>query len=177
MEIEILNWIQGLRTDWGDVFFSSISAIANAGIIWIVLTAVLLIIPKTRKCGICLAAALIVDVILCNGILKPLIARVRPYDVNVGIEIIIAKPKDYSFPSGHTAVSFASVTALFLCKKKNLWIPSLVLAVLIAFSRLYLYVHYPTDVIGGIVTGIASGVIGWLIIQKISNMRGEKKCS
>lgn len=159
MEIEILSMLQKIRTPLLDIFMSNITKLGNAGIVWILLTIVLLLIPKTRKSGLILAAALIVDLILCNGILKPLIARIRPFDVNSAIQLIVAKPHDYSFPSGHTAASFTAVMALYLAKK--LWKVSLVLACLIAFSRLYLYVHYPTDVLGGIVTGGIAGYIGY----------------
>lgn len=143
-----------------------ITSLGNAGIIWIVLAVVLLILPKTRKTGIIVAAALLMDLILCNLILKNLVARVRPYDVNTAIAILIKKPLDFSFPSGHTAASFAAMTALFLAKMKKAWIAALVLAVLIAFSRLYFYVHYPTDVLGGAVVGILSGIIGYAIVEK-----------
>ena len=84
-------------------------------------------------------AALVVDLILCNGILKNLVGRTRPFDVNTSVSILINKPRDFSFPSGHTAVSFAAVAALFFSGEKKLWKISLVAAVLIAFSRLYLY--------------------------------------
>ena len=168
MEIEILNMIQKIRTPLLDTFMSNITKLGNAGIVWILLTIVLLLIPKTRKSGLMLAVALIVDLILCNGILKPLIARIRPFDVNTVIQLIVAKPHDYSFPSGHTAASFTAVMALYLAGEKKLWKIALVLAFLIAFSRLYLYVHYPTDVLGGIVTGAIAGYLGYkltLIIQ------------
>ncbi len=131
----------------------------------------MLILPKTRKTGIIVAAALLMDLILCNLILKNLVARVRPYDVNTAIAILIKKPLDFSFPSGHTAASFAAMTALFLAKMKKAWIAALVLAVLIAFSRLYFYVHYPTDVLGGAVVGILSGIIGYTIVEKIDKRR------
>ena len=146
MEIEILSMLQKIRTPLLDIFMSNITKLGNAGIVWILLTIVLLLIPKTRKSGLILASALIVDLILCNGILKPLIARIRPFDVNSAIQLIVAKPHDYSFPSGHTAASFTAVMALYLAGEKKLWKIALVLAVLIAFSRLYLYVHYPTRI-------------------------------
>ncbi len=139
----------------------------DMGIIWIILTIVMLLIPKTRKSGVIMAAALIVDVILCNVILKNLIARVRPYDVNTAVQVLVAKPKDFSFPSGHTAASFASVTALYLAGEKKLWKPALALAILIAFSRMYLYVHYPTDILGGVIFGSLSAWIGYRISTKV----------
>ena len=106
-------------------------------------------------------------VILCNVILKNLIARVRPYDVNTAVQVLVAKPKDFSFPSGHTAASFASVTALYLAGEKKLWKPALALAILIAFSRMYLYVHYPTDILGGVIFGSLSAWIGYRISTKV----------
>ena len=118
-----------------------------------------------------MAAALIVDVILCNVILKNLIARVRPYDVNTAVQVLVAKPKDFSFPSGHTAASFASVTALYLAGEKKLWKPALALAILIAFSRMYLYVHYPTDIIGGVIFGSLSGYLGYKIVGWIQKKK------
>ena len=167
MELRFLDFLQTIHTPLLDKILAFITSLGNAGIIWIVLAVVLLILPKTRKAGIIVAAALLVDLILCNLILKNLVARVRPYDVNTAIAILIKKPLDFSFPSGHTAASFAAMTALFLAKMKKAWTAALILAVLIAFSRLYFYVHYPTDVLGGIVVGILSGVLGYAIVEKL----------
>lgn len=171
MELRFLDFLQTIHTPLLDKTLAFITSLGNAGIIWIVLAVVLLILPKTRKTGIIVAAALLMDLILCNLILKNLVARVRPYDVNTAIAILIKKPLDFSFPSGHTAASFAAMTALFLAKMKKTWIAALVLAVLIAFSRLYFYVHYPTDVLGGAVVGILSGIIGYTIVEKIDKRR------
>lgn len=143
-----------------------ITSLGNGGFIWIVLTLILLVIPKTRKMGVILLAALILDVILCNGIIKNLVARTRPYDVNTAVQLLIRKPHDYSFPSGHTAASFASVSALYFAGEERLWKPALVLAVLIACSRLYLYVHFPTDVLGGALLGVLCGYLGNRLVQK-----------
>lgn len=171
MELRFLDFLQTIHAPLLDKILAFITSLGNAGIIWIVLAVVLLILPKTRKTGIIVAAALLMDLILCNLILKNLVARVRPYDVNTAIAILIKKPLDFSFPSGHTAASFAAMTALFLAKMKKAWIAALVLAVLIAFSRLYFYVHYPTDVLGGAVVGILSGIIGYTIVEKIDKCR------
>lgn len=159
--------IQGIRTPILDTIMCFITGLGDAGIIWIVLAIVLLAIPKTRKSGIVVAVALCVDLILCNGILKNLFARVRPYDINTEIQLLITKPKDFSFPSGHTAASFAAVTALYFSKEKKLWKPALILACLIAFSRMYLYVHYPTDVLGGALVGITAGYVGYTVTRKL----------
>lgn len=175
MELRFLGFLQTIHTPLLDKILAFITSLGNAGIIWIVLAVVLLILPKTRKAGIIVAAALLMDLILCNLILKNLVARVRPYDVNTAIAILIKKPLDFSFPSGHTAASFAAMTALFLAKMKKAWLAALVLAVLIAFSRLYFYVHYPTDVLGGAVVGILSGIIGYAIVEKIDKRRRTAK--
>lgn len=175
MELRFLDFLQTIHTPLLDKILAFITSLGNAGIIWIVLAVVLLILPKTRKAGIIVAAALLMDLILCNLILKNLVARVRPYDVNTAIAILIKKPLDFSFPSGHTAASFAAMTALFLAKMKKAWIAALILAVLIAFSRLYFYVHYPTDVLGGAVVGILSGIIGYAIVEKIDKRRRTAK--
>ena len=161
-ELEILNQIQKLHTPVLDKIMVFITNLGSAGIIWIILTLVCLIIPRTRKVGWVMTASLIVDLILCNGILKNLVARTRPCDVNKSIQLLIKRPWDYSFPSGHTAASFASVTALYL---------ALALGCVIAFSRMYLYVHYPTDILGGVIIGILSGVLGYKIIRRILKNR------
>lgn len=175
MEFQILDWIQSIRTPLGDVVMPWISALGNAGMIWIVLAAVLLLIPKTRKSGVILALALCVDVLMCNIILKNVFARIRPCDVNTTVQLLIARPVDFSFPSGHTAASFASAAALFFAGEKKLWKPVLVLAVLIAFSRLYLYVHYPTDILGGIVVGVTAGYLGYLLEGYLVKLVRKKK--
>lgn len=166
IEFRILDFIQGMQTPVGDAVMCFITKLGNAGMIWIVLAVILLLIPKTRKTGIIILAALCIDLVVCNGILKNLFARIRPCDVNTQIQLLIARPDDFSFPSGHTAASFAAVAALYFSGERKLWKPALVLACLIAFSRLYLYVHYPTDILGGILVGIAAGYIGYAMNQK-----------
>lgn len=176
MEFKILDFIQGIRTPVGDAVMCLITKLGDAGIIWIVFAVVLLLRQKTRKTGSIVLAALCVDLIFCNGILKNLFARIRPFDVNTQITLLIEKPTDFSFPSGHTAASFASAAALYFSGERKLWKPALVLACLIAFSRLYLYVHYPTDVLGGILAGIAAGYAGYVLVQQWFEWKeGRKK--
>ena len=161
MEIDfyILDFIQeNLCSPAMDVIMPFITKFGDAGIFWMACTALLLIIPKTRGLGVTMMAALAIEALCCNVILKPLVARIRPYDVNQAVHIIINKPSDYSFPSGHTGVSFAAASALFFSKNK-FGIPALIFAALIGFSRLYLYVHYPTDVLAGMIIGILAGFI------------------
>ncbi len=167
MELKLLDMIQGLRNPVLDKVMPVITSLGNAGAIWILLTLLLLLIPKTRRSGWIMALALCADVILCNGVLKNLFMRIRPCDVNQTVQLLIARPSDFSFPSGHTAASFAAVAALYLAEEKLLFKGALALAVLIAFSRLYLYVHYPTDVLGGMAVGIVSGYLGYWAWGKV----------
>lgn len=175
MELEILNWIQTLRTEVGDWLIPWITSLGNAGFIWILLAAVLLAVPRTRRTGLVLAAALLFDLLFCNLLLKPLAARIRPFDVNTSVQLLIPAPQDFSFPSGHTAASFAAVAALYLSGGKRLWKAVLLLAVLIAFSRLYLYVHYPTDVLGGAAVGLFCGWLGNRTVRFASEQR-KRRC-
>ena len=165
VEFSILDFIQNqFRTPFGDFVMLLISKLGNGGIIWLVLSGLLCVFPKYRKAGVTMLTALALDVLLCNVMLKPLVGRMRPFTVNTGMELLINAPKDFSFPSGHTAASFAAAFALLFVKNK-LWIPSMILASLIAFSRLYLYVHYPTDVLAGILLGLIVGVAANVICR------------
>ena len=148
-----------------------ITSLGNVGAIWIVLAVGLIAIPKTRKSGIIVAAALIIDAALCSGILKNVFCRIRPFDVNTAVQVLITKPRDFSFPSAHTSASFAAATALYLAKERKMFATTLVLACLIAFSRMYLYVHYPTDVLGGIAVGAAAGALGYWLVKKVEELK------
>ena len=166
-ELSFLDNIQSyLRCDFLDAVMPVITTLGNGGVIWIVCAVVLLLIPKTRKIGVVLAVSLAIEALCCNVILKPLAARIRPFDMNTAVQLLISPPTDFSFPSGHTGAAFAAASALFFCKNR-LWIAALVLAILIAFSRLYLYVHYPSDVLGGILLGILSGWLGYTLVGLI----------
>ena len=136
-----------------DLIFRTVTALGNGGIFWIILTVVLLLFKDTRRAGVTMAIALLIDLIICNLTLKPLIARIRPYDINTSVSLIISPPTDYSFPSGHTASSFAAALSLFFYNRKY-GAAAIALACVIALSRLYLYVHYPTDVLAGAAIGV-----------------------
>lgn len=167
MEIQILDYIQRLQTNPGDIILKGITMLGDGGIVWIVLALVLLFFRKTRKAGIVMAVALIINALTCNLVLKPLVARPRPFDANPAVSLLVKKPHDYSFPSGHTSASFACTSSIFMYGVKKYWIPPLVLSCLIAFSRMYLYVHYPTDILGGIAVGILSALASWCIFKKV----------
>ena len=141
-----------------------ITSLGNSGMIWIALALILMLIPKTRKTGFVVAVSLILEVICCNLILKPFVGRIRPCDVNPAIQLLIPRPTDYSFPSGHAGASFAATAALF-GQKSRLWIPSLILSLLIGFSRLYLYVHYPSDVLVGALLGTMLGLLASALVH------------
>ncbi len=170
-DLPILDWIAShLRCGFLDVFMRYITVLGDAGIFWILLAVALLLIPKYRRVGFSMGAALLIGLIVCNITMKPLIARPRPYDYQLThfgktISLLIAAPKDFSFPSGHTLASFEGATVLMIHNKK-LGIPALILASLIAFSRLYLYVHYPTDVLFALVMGIAFGFLGNYLVSR-----------
>lgn len=171
IELKILDWFQSIRTPLGDTVMVFVTKLGDAGFLWILLAVILILIPKKRKSGILLMLALVVEVILCNGILKPIICRVRPCDVNSAIQLLIPRPQDFSFPSGHTAAAFAAVTALYSAKEKVLWKLTLILAVFIALSRMYLYVHYPTDILGGMLAGVIAGYIGYWLVKRIGKQK------
>ena len=166
-EFNLLDQIQQhLANDFLNALVPRISSLGDAGLIWIALSILLLLFPKTRKAGLASGIALLFMLITGNMILKPLVARLRPFTVNTAVELLIPPPTDFSFPSGHTYASFASASAIFRNNRK-IGIPALILASLIAFSRLYLYVHYPTDVLFGSLFGILAGWIGNLISKRV----------
>ena len=165
-EFQILDWIAGLRTEWLDTLMPIISAFGNDGIGWIIVAVVLTCIPKYRKAGLTMGLALIFCLLIGNMTLKPLIARPRPYSYFPEMALLVAPLSDFSFPSGHTFASFASATALYLHHKK-FGIAAYILAAVIAFTRLYLYVHFPSDVLAGLLLGIFSGWVAYCITTAI----------
>ena len=167
LEFQILNLIANMRTDLLDTMLPMISSFGDKGIGWIVLSVILICIPRYRKAGITMGLALIFCLLVGNMTLKPLIARPRPYTYFPEMTLLIAPLADFSFPSGHTFASFASATALFLYHKKA-GIAAYILAAIIAFTRLYLYVHFPSDVIAGMLLGIFSGWLTYQIVQSVS---------
>ncbi len=152
MELQILHGIQGIRTAWLDSVMIFFSAIGEEGICWIAVSVILAVIPRTRKCGLVMMASMLLTHVLGNEFLKPLIARARPCHVDKSVTLLVPRPTSYSFPSGHTANGFtAAVTIMAFYRKPG--IGALLVAATIAFSRMYLFVHYPTDILGGIILG------------------------
>lgn len=168
---EILLQIQQhLRTDMLTPFMKIVTFLGNGGWFWILCAVVLLAIPKTRKTGYAAVLSLIFGVIVTNLLLKNIVARPRPFAEIEALIPLIAKPTDFSFPSGHTTASFAVALVMLRMLPKKIGIPAVVLAALVAFSRLYLGVHYPTDVlVGFMVALVGSTVAVWIVRMKMGN--------
>jgi undecaprenyl-diphosphatase len=163
-ELGILDALHGLwQSPFLDRIMPLISSLSDHGEIWIVVALLFLLFARYRKAGITLALALIGEFIIVSRIIKPLVARPRPFMVNPSYQLLIAPLSDGSFPSGHSALSFAA--AYVISHFNRTWgIAAYVLATLIALSRLYLYVHFPLDVVGGALIGTLIGMLAvWLI--------------
>lgn len=166
-----------IQSGWHNTFIDLImkffSIINDHGELWIGISGLLLIFKKTRKCGICMAICLAIEVVLCNKILKPIFDRPRPYNVLIQFEPLLPRLKSFSFPSGHTMSSFSAATALFISEaiylssedKKNFFIRhrkgliAFLIAAIIGFSRIYLFMHWPSDIVIGALLGIIQAVI------------------
>ena len=165
-EFLVLDFIKEyIKNPFFDFLMPKITALGNGGIIWIVAALILLAIPKYRKSGIALSVGLLACLVIGNIILKPLIARIRPFDLVEGIELLISAPTDFSFPSGHTLSSTVAATILTMTDKRFGYF-AIPLAVLIAFSRLYLYVHFLTDVRGGVLIGAVISLVIYFIFYR-----------
>lgn len=170
---DILLWIQdNLRAAWLDPIMKFITYLANGGALWIGICVLLLILKKTRTTGLVCSCSLAATFLINNIILKNIIARTRPYEVVEGLNRIIGAQSDYSFPSGHSGASFAVAVVMFMEMPKKYGVPALIAATLIALSRLYVGVHYPSDVIAGILTGTLYAVITVTIYRKC--FKGKK---
>ena len=170
---EILLQIQQhLRTDMLTPLMKFVTFLGNGGWFWILCAVVLLAIPKTRKTGYAAVLSLIFGVIVTNLLLKNIVARPRPFAEIEALIPLIAKPTDFSFPSGHTTASFAVALVMLRMLPKKIGIPAVVLAALVAFSRLYLGVHYPTDVLVGFVVAlVGSSLAVWIVRMKLGNIK------
>ena len=179
-DLPILEWIAAnLQCGFLDFIMPLITVLGDAGIVWIAVSAVLIFIPKYRKAGLSMGLALLFGVVVCNMILKPWVGRIRPYDYQLQhfgktIQLLVATPHDYSFPSGHTIASFEAAVALTIHHRK-LGTIAMVLAVLIAFSRMYLYVHYPTDVLASVLLGTAFAFLAAFLVKNGYALYESKK--
>lgn len=174
-EFDFLYFLQGLHQPWLDEWMAGITALADHGMVWVVTALVFLCFKKSRIIGISMLAAMALSFVTGNLFLKNVIARNRPCWIDKSAVLLIANPEDFSFPSGHTLVSFTSAVSIFL-RNRRWGIAALALASLIAFSRLYLFVHFPTDILGGILLGTASAlVVKWLLTQARDNRMQKKR--
>lgn len=167
-----------MRTPFLDKVMPMITKLGDDGIFWIILAVILLIPKKTRRTGAAMGVAMLLGLIIGNGILKNLFMRTRPYDLANPVvrksHLLIDAPTDYSFPSGHTLASFEAATALF--KDHTVYgFAAFVLALLIGFSRIYLQVHYPSDVLGGAILGFLLGLLGSTIVRAVCDKWAEHK--
>ena len=164
-EFTVLNNIQKIRSDFLDKLMPCISFLGEGAILWIVITIMCIAVKKYRKIGISLAINIGINTIACNLILKPIVQRLRPYILNEYITLIVPPERDFfSFPSGHSMFAFGAATIIFIYNKK-LGIFMYLLATMIAFSRLYLYVHFPTDVMIGAAIGILLAMLSYKLQQ------------
>ena len=168
LELGILDLIQKIRCPLLDFIMKYITHLGDGGLIWILIGVSLFIFKKTRKVGLMILVGLVFHLVLLNHGLKPLVHRIRPCYLKE-IDMLIKKPTDYSFPSGHTAAGCIAIMVFYLSKYQKAFIVSLILTIIIAFSRMYLYVHYPTDILVGALLGLLFGYIGFKLVNYFYN--------
>ena len=167
MDFSILYAIQKIRTSFLDDFFLYITSMAgDMGQLWVIVGLLLLVYKKTRKCGLSILLSYLCVYVLGQFVLKDLIARPRPCHIDQSIELLIKRPSSYSCPSTHSGWAFAAATSVFLHNKKAGYLV-FVVASLIAFSRLYMFVHFPSDVLFGIALGVVFAILSHKFINKI----------
>ena len=165
-EFKILDFIhEYMSSPIMDKIMCFFTFLGDSGWIWIALACACLCSKKYRYTGIMLTVGLLMSLLVANIILKPAFARLRPFQIKEGIELIIAAPTDFSFPSGHTMASAICTTIIFLQHKK-MGIYAIALAFIISFSRLYLYMHFPSDVFFGAILGILLGISAVKIVKR-----------
>ncbi len=164
-EFDFLYFLQDLHNPVLDKIMVAVTTLGDAGLIWILLAVALIFTKRYRKCGVNMALALIIMLVAGNGILKNIFMRERPCWLDESVALLVANPHDYSFPSGHTYSSIAAATVIFLRNRKA-GIAAMVLAVLIAFSRMYLFVHFPTDVLASLFLGVITAAVAYALTNK-----------
>ena len=166
IDFGIIDFIQNnFKCEFLDYIMAFFSYIGGGGAVWIVSSAIMLFFKKTRAMGVMSLCAMAIGYILGEVLLKNIICRPRPFIQNPDIVLNISPPSGYSFPSGHSSSSFAAAVIMLL-RDKRFGIPALILAFLIAFSRLYNYVHFPSDVVCGTILGIICAVVVVVIFKK-----------
>lgn len=161
LDFSVLYWIQdSLKCVFFDFLMPKITALGNAGLIWLLSAGIMIMIPKYRRTGILLLAGLAVGFLVGNVIMKPLFARPRPCHVDTAVHLLVSMPNDFSFPSGHTLSSVIGATVLTFTYHRLAYV-AIPTAAMIAFSRLYLFVHFPTDVLVSVILGVTIGAAVW----------------
>ena len=161
MELSFLYSIP--RTGWLDALFLGITKVTGSiGQLWLIIAVILLIFRKTRKTGAGVLISYAGVLIIGELILKHLVTRLRPCQIDQAFEMLVLCPASSSFPSTHSAWSFGAATVIFIYHKKA-GVVAFIGAALIAFSRMYLFLHFPTDVLAGIVLGVVMGILAaWI---------------
>lgn len=173
-DFSVVNGIQDtIKCDFLDIIMPFISDLGN-GVIWALLGLIFLFRKKLRFNGITIITALIITVLITEFLVKPIFMRERPYMLNPEHILLVSEPFGSSFPSGHTSTSFAAAVQFFGINKKT-GIAALLFAALIGFSRLYLYVHFLTDVICGAILGTILGLLVMFTAKKIRQRFKERE--
>ncbi|MBQ4253535.1 MAG: phosphatase PAP2 family protein [Erysipelotrichaceae bacterium] len=166
IDFAILDWIQEtLKCGFLDHVMPFITYLGSGSCFFIAVALVMLTSRRYRKTAVIMLASIATGYITANLIMKNVFARSRPFWIREDVILLIKGPKDYSFPSGHTVSAFVSATVLFI-RERRTGLPAVLLATLIGFSRLYLYVHFPSDVIAGMLVGIAVGTLTNRILDR-----------
>lgn len=167
----VLNYIQEhSRFHITDIFFREITELGDAGILWICISLLLLSCKRYRQSGIILILTLIISSVVGVVIIKPAVSRLRPFVLAAQDITFITPPGGYSFPSGHTISSVSSAVCIYKADK-NAGILAVIIAALISYSRMYFYVHYPTDVLMGFLMGIIIPTILFILTDKYKPKR------
>lgn len=173
MEGQILLWIQEyVRQDWLTPVMQVITRFGDGGIFWIGFCILLLCLPRSRKTGLAASLSLALNGLITNVWLKNAVGRIRPYVRFPELTVLTTIPVDTSFPSGHTAASFAVAAGVYMAGWKKTGVVLYIAAALIGFSRLYLGVHFPTDVLGGAIVGI---LCAWVMRKAMEYAAKTKK--
>lgn len=160
-EFSILYALQEIHNPILDKIMLFITSLGDDGWFWLAIGVVCLVFKKHRKMGLQLLLSMLCTFILGNLIIKNLVARPRPCDIDTAVTLLLSRPHGHSFPSGHSINSMVAAVALFLNNKK-IGIPAVIIATLIGFTRLYLFVHFPTDVLAGFVIAILVAIgVDW----------------
>ena len=167
-ELHFLHGLQQLRSGALTALMTAYTSLGDHGVLWIGITLLLLLGRKTRRAGVVGILALALGAAATNLTLKPLIERLRPFVADPSLLPLIVVSDMNSFPSGHTTAAFAAATGWYLALPETLrWRWTLFLsALLMGVSRLYVGVHYPTDVLAGTVIGIAAGFFANCIVKR-----------